>query len=206
MRLCGLVLVVLTVAGSTVARGQATGGTVIVTGGGGASRVTKGAKRPQGFSSEPPPLLLKAKTVFVSNAGSDAGLFPHPFTGTQDRAYGYFCDKIDDNDHFSRVNVPADADLVLEVSMNAPPGSVAGNKSKGTGDALPTFKIVAYDRASHYILWVVSQTVDEANLQKTHDRNFDAAIDSAFTQFMATATGTPIPPPPPPPKVTVDTP
>ncbi|HEY2118708.1 MAG TPA: hypothetical protein VGH37_05940 [Candidatus Acidoferrum sp.] len=28
-----------------------------------------------------PPAILTAKRIFVSNAGADSGLFPHPFTG-----------------------------------------------------------------------------------------------------------------------------
>lgn len=186
-----VLLASLLLAAPGVAFAQATGGTVVVAGGG-ASGVTKAAKRPQGFTSAPPPLLLKAHTVFVSNAGADAGLFPHPFTGTQDRTYGYFCDRIDDADHFERVDNPADADIVLEVSLIAPPGSVSGSKSIGTGDALPAFKLVAYDRPTHYILWAVNQTVDKATLQKTHDKNLDAAVDSVFNQFMAAAMGKPM--------------
>jgi hypothetical protein len=38
-----------------------------------------------------PPQLVDAKTVFISNAASDSGLFPHPFTGDPDRAYNEFC-------------------------------------------------------------------------------------------------------------------
>ncbi|MGD0444845.1 MAG: hypothetical protein ABSA39_13005, partial [Edaphobacter sp.] len=34
-----------------------------------------------------PPQLLNAKKVFISNAGADSGLFPHPFSGDPDRAY-----------------------------------------------------------------------------------------------------------------------
>ena len=193
-------LLLLATSAAAAAHAQApAGGTVVVTGGGAAS-VSRAAKRPKGFSSDVPPLLLKARKIFISNGGSDAGLYPHPFSGTQDRAYGYFCDKMDDIDHFQRVDNPADADIVLEVSMISPPGSVNGSKSRGVGDALPTFKLIAYDRPSHYILWVVSQTVDSANLQKTHDKNFDAAIDDVIAQFMAAATGTPMPQSPTPPK------
>ena len=32
-----------------------------------------------------PSLLLSAKKVFISNAGADSGLFPHPFSGDPDR-------------------------------------------------------------------------------------------------------------------------
>jgi hypothetical protein len=33
-----------------------------------------------------PPALLTARTVFVSNAGADSGLFPSPFSGDPDSA------------------------------------------------------------------------------------------------------------------------
>jgi hypothetical protein len=36
----------------------------------------------QGVATAPvPPALGVAKTVFISNAGADSGLFPHPFSG-----------------------------------------------------------------------------------------------------------------------------
>jgi hypothetical protein len=37
-----------------------------------------------------PPAIVAAKKVFVSNAGSDSGLFPHPFSGGPDCAYNQF--------------------------------------------------------------------------------------------------------------------
>jgi hypothetical protein len=37
-----------------------------------------------------PPPLLNAKKVFISNAGADSGLFPHPFSGDPDRPYNQF--------------------------------------------------------------------------------------------------------------------
>ena len=37
-----------------------------------------------------PPAIASAKTIFVSNAGADAGLFPEPFSGDEARAYTEF--------------------------------------------------------------------------------------------------------------------
>ena len=54
-----------------------------------------------------------------------------------------------------------------------------------TTDPLPTFKLTIYDRPTHYVLWTISQTIDPANLQKTHDKNFDTALDSVVQQFEA---------------------
>jgi hypothetical protein len=61
-------------------------GLVVVFGG-----VMTNAQQPAPLAVAPvPPQLLNAKKVFISNAGADSGLFPHPFTGDPDRAYNEF--------------------------------------------------------------------------------------------------------------------
>ncbi|WP_263378781.1 hypothetical protein [Granulicella paludicola] len=151
----------------------------------GSGSTTKEADRPQGTSAPLPGQLSQVKRVFLSNGGSDAGLFPHPFTGTQDRAYGYFYAALAGNTRYQLVSQPSQADAVVELALAAPLGSLGGDKSKGTTDPLPTFKLTIYDRPTHYVLWTISQTIDPANLQKTHDKNFDTALDSLLSQFEA---------------------
>jgi len=148
---------------------------------------TKSAKRPQGTNAPIPPALTSAHKVFLANGGSDAGLFPHPFTGTQDRAYGYLYQALSAGGRFQIVDSPAKADIVLELQLSSPLGPLGNNKQKGTADPLPTFKLIVYDRPSHYVLWTITQTIDPANLQKTHDKNFDTALDLLIAQLMDTA-------------------
>ena len=155
----------------------------IVTGPPGPGRVTKSADRPQGINSPVPALLVTAHKVFISNGGAEAGLFPHPFSGTQDRAYGYFYKTLADGKRFEIVGSPAEAELVMDLTLSAPTGSYGGDKQHGTEDALPVFKLVIYDRPTHYALWTLSQTIDKAALQKTHDKNFDDALDLLTTQL-----------------------
>jgi len=57
----------------------------------------------------------------------------------------------------------------------------------GASDPLPTFKLTVFDRPTHYVLWTVSQTIDPANLQKTHDKNFDDALSSLLQQLLLAA-------------------
>lgn len=152
------------------------------------AQFTRTDERPTGISAPVPPLLLSARTVFLSNAGADAGLFPHPFTGTQDRGFGAFLKAITMNKRFTVVDSPAGADLVLELQLMAPLGSLGGNKQAGTTDPLPTFRLVIYDRPTHYVLWTITQTIDPAALQKSHDRNFDQALDQ-LEQQLFTVTG-----------------
>jgi hypothetical protein len=65
---------------------------------------------------------------------------------------------------------------VLELQLSAPNGPTNANKQKGASDPLPMFRPVIWDRTTHYVLWALTESKDPANLQKTHDRNFDDAI------------------------------
>ena len=81
---------------------------------------------------------------------------------------------------------PADADLVLELQLTAPMGSTRSmdvNKINGASDPVPMFRLAVYDRETHYILWVLTQSIEVAFLQKTHDRNFDDALTALLLEF-----------------------
>jgi len=123
-----------------------------------------------------PPLLLTAKKVFISNAGADSGLFPHPFTGDPDRAYNEFYSNVESWGHYQLVASPVEADLVFELQLTAPNGPSNANKQNGASDPLPMFRLVIYDRPTHYVLWALTESIEPAALQKTHDHNFDEAL------------------------------
>jgi hypothetical protein len=124
-----------------------------------------------------PPAIFAAKKVFVSNAGADSGLFPHPFTGSPDRAYNQLYDSLQGWGRYELVADPQDAELVFELRLTAPAGPTNANKQKGASDPLPMVRLVIFDRKTHYILWAITESILPANLQKTHDRNFDEAIE-----------------------------
>ena len=125
-----------------------------------------------------PPLLMSAKTAFISNAGADSGLFPHPFSGDPDRAYNEFYADFVSWGRYQLVSSPAEADLVFELQLMAPNGPANADKTKGASDPLPMLRLVIYDRATHYALWALTESIAPANLQKTHDHNFDEAVSS----------------------------
>jgi hypothetical protein len=64
-----------------------------------------------------PPALLTGKKIFVSNVGADSGLFPHPFSGTPDRAYNQFYAAVQKWGRYQCVADPSDADLVFELRL-----------------------------------------------------------------------------------------
>lgn len=140
-----------------------------------------------------PAELTAAKTVFVSNAGADSGLFPEPFSGDPNRGYSEFYNYLSASGAFTVVNDPSQADLVLELRLFAPYGPTNPSKLRGAADPLPMFRLVVYDRKTHYVLWTVTQSVDLAYLQKTHDRNFDQALTAVLNQLLQVAGRPPAP-------------
>ena len=123
-----------------------------------------------------PPQLLNAKTIFISNAGADSGLFPHPFSGDPDRAYNELYADVVSWGRYRIVSSPNQADLVYELQLTAPSGPSNADKTKGASDPLPMLRLVIYDRPTHYVLWALTESIAPANLQKTHDHNFDEAV------------------------------
>jgi hypothetical protein len=139
-------------------------------------------------STPPAPIpaeLLSARKIFVSNAGADSGLFPHPFSGDPNRGYNELFVDLHALIQFELVSSPAQADLVLELRLVAPYGPTSPNKQNGAADPLPMFRLVVYDRPSHYVLWTFTNTVEVALKQQTHDRNFDEAVSNLVAGFQA---------------------
>jgi hypothetical protein len=137
-----------------------------------------------------PQALLNAKTVFISNAGADSGLFPHPFSGDPDRPYNQFYSAMQSWGRYEIVGDPSQADIVIELQLIAPPGPSSGNKVNGASDPLPMFRLVIYDRKTHYVLWALTESIMVAYIQKTHDNNFDSALTS-LTQDLKRVTSAP---------------
>jgi len=130
-----------------------------------------------------PRAILAAKTIFVSNGGSDSGLFPEPFSGDPNRAYTQFYAALKAAGHFEFAADPIDADLVLELQLMAPNGPTNGSKVYGASDPLPMFRLVIYDRKTHYVLWVMTESIEAAIGQKNHDHTFDNALNALVQDF-----------------------
>jgi hypothetical protein len=138
-----------------------------------------------------PAPLLSAKKVFISNAGADSGLFPHPFSGDPDRPYNEFYADVKSWGRYEIVDDPADADLVFELHLTAPNGPQNPSKQNGASDPLPMFRLTILDRKTHYVLWALTESIGFAYLQKTHDHNFDVAL-GALTDDLKRLTSTPV--------------
>ncbi|HEX4319465.1 MAG TPA: hypothetical protein VHZ52_01080 [Acidobacteriaceae bacterium] len=142
------------------------------------------AQQPNYNDSGPVPSAIpNAKTIFVSNAGADSGLFPEPFSGDPNRAYAELYSSLKASGKYEMASDPSEADLVLEVQLTAPNGPTKGSKVYGASDPVPMVRLVIYDRKSHYALWAITESIEIAFRQKTHDRNFDDAIAALVAEF-----------------------
>ena|SRR5271165_1746020 len=145
------------------------------------------AQSPTATPEAPVPQALRtASKIFVSNAGGDSGLFPSPFSGDTNRGYKQLFAGLKANGQYELVSDPSGADLVLELQLTSPSGSTRSidvNKVNGAADPVPMFRLVVYDRKTHYILWAFTRSIEIAFLQKTHDRNFDDALTAILLEF-----------------------
>lgn len=134
-----------------------------------------------------PPAIGAAKKVFLSTEGSDGGLFPHPFSGTESRAYDQLYAALQQWGRYELVGNPADADLVFDIELLSPKGPQGANKVTGASDPLPEVRLAIYDRPTHYVLWSMTEQIEPANLQRTHDRNFDQAMEALMADLKSVA-------------------
>src|SRR5271165_1008827 len=132
-----------------------------------------------------PPALVNVKTVFLSNGGADGGLFPQPFSGDPNRGYFALFDQLKAMGKYELVSDPSQADVVMELHLLAPYGPKDMSKQLGSADPLPFFQLSIYDRSTHYVLWTITEPVEIAFKQKTHDRNFDDAIGKLVADIQA---------------------
>jgi hypothetical protein len=151
------------------------------------------AQQPASPQDAPMPSAISAaRSIFVSNAGADSGLFPEPFTGDANRGYNQLYAALKASGKYDLVSDPSAADLVLELQLTAPNGPSKGSKVNGASDPVPMFRLVIYDRKTHYVLWALTASIDIAFRQKTHDRNFDDALQALVYEFESISGKSPV--------------
>jgi hypothetical protein len=114
-----------------------------------------------------PPAILAAKKIFLSNSGASSSFY----SGDQNRAYNQLYAGLQGSGFFQMVGDPSDADLVLELQFSEPvPGST-------------TFRLLIYDRKTHFLLWTLLEPITICARQKTCDSNFDEALSVLLLNF-----------------------
>jgi hypothetical protein len=121
--------------------------------------LTFGQQAPAVGAAPVPPVIFTAKRVFVSNAGADSRLFPHPFSGNADRAYDQFYGALQGWGRYELVAEPEEAELVFELQLMGPSGPANPNKKKGAADPLPMFRLAIIDGRTHFVLWAMTESI-----------------------------------------------
>jgi len=133
------------------------------------------AEKPQNPPPAPiPAQIFTAKKIFISNGGSTIDTF-----GIPSLAYDEFYAGIKNWGKYELVASPADADLVYEVSFDAPIGAVGVPQLFETRtNSVFQCRLQILDPKTHVVLWRVTEHVEIAALQSTWRKNFDKAMAS----------------------------
>jgi hypothetical protein len=130
-----------------------------------------------------PSQILTAKKVFISNAGGLLDL--NIVSGDPRRDYNEFYAAMQTWGHYSLVGSPAEADLVVQISIIYIPRQ-SGNETV----PFPSFRVALLDPKSNVTLWVLDEfLVDKPNLglifKKNRDKVFDEAIEKLVSDLKA---------------------
>jgi hypothetical protein len=121
-----------------------------------------------------PSQILTARNVFLSNAGGLLDL--NTVSGDPRRDYNQFYAAVKDWGRFNLVASPAEADLVLQISITSIPRQIGGEIVP-----FPAFKLTLIDPKTSIVLWALDEfLVDRPGisliLKKNRDKIFDTAI------------------------------
>lgn len=122
-----------------------------------------------------PSQILTAKKVFISNAGVNT-----------DRNYSVFYAAIKSWGRYELVAAPADADLVLEISLSSQITGVGGSKESGCDSSSASwFKLVLLDPKTRIALWTLTENIKPFARQKTGEKNIDDADNKLVDDLKA---------------------
>jgi hypothetical protein len=125
-----------------------------------------------------PAQLSTAHTVFLANAGSNTD-------ADSSYAYSSVYRKLEEWGGSPLATTPADADVLLELSVDA--YVFAG--AAPTGAPVWHLHLAIRDPKTDALLWVVNEPVQNAVLASSRSRNFDAAITKLIADLKVLSAG-----------------
>jgi hypothetical protein len=121
------------------------------------------------LSQAPVPAQIKtARKLFISNAGGE----PSSGNADPDRGYNELYGAIQGMGNYELVAGPAEADLVLELSVVLSP---AQRDSR--------IRWVVLDPKTRVTLWALTEYVRDTYLPETHRKNFDLAMTEIMNDY-----------------------
>jgi len=125
-----------------------------------------------------PSQILRAKKVFVVSAMGDRDPRIAKYIGGPDGIYNQFYADVKSSGRFELVSAPADADLVLQVTLGLSP--VIGYAG---------FKLSILDPKTNILLWTISEPIDPAILAKNARKNIAQSLSRLADDVKTVSSG-----------------
>lgn len=127
-----------------------------------------------------PPAIAAARKVFISNAGAD-NLSRIVFSGAPNRCYNDFYRQVQALDRFEIVSNPAEADIVLEISLRFSEARVNNTIRQWL------LRLRILDPKTRIVLWSFDASSEQGGVRATSDRNLDVAMNQIVSDLKALA-------------------
>jgi hypothetical protein len=132
-----------------------------------------------------PAQIVAAKRVFVSNGGADS----HFKQLGLRRSYDQFYAGLKEWGYYDLVNSPADADVVLEISLQNQLDKYGNNL-----EIVPVLRLAVLDPKSHTTLWVFTEELEAGRFYVVgghQDEKFDKAMKRIVADVKGLAVSAP---------------
>ncbi len=116
-----------------------------------------------------PSQVVNAKRVFIANAYGDNDPRFAKYFGGPDGVYNQFYANVKSLGKYDLVSAPADADLVLEVTLGTLPAEHAS-------PLYPRFRLAILDPRTNVLLWTISEPIEGAILTSTARKHVTATL------------------------------
>lgn len=135
-----------------------------------------------------PAQILAAKKVFIGNAGGDFD--PDVWTGGPARLYNEFYASMKSWGRYELVGAPADADLVMELSLSTQVGATNVYSGSGGSKMNVQLRLALVDPKTHICLWGLNKGKAVALLKENRDKDFDQLLAGLVEDLKALTTPT----------------
>lgn len=126
-----------------------------------------------------PSQITSAKRVFIANAAGNNDSRVAKYVGGPDGIYNQFYADVKSTARFDMVSSPAEADLVLEVTIALFP----------VAPSYPSFRLAVLDPKSNVLLWTIAEPVDPALLAKTARKHIAESLGRLADDLKNVSTG-----------------
>jgi hypothetical protein len=138
------------------------------------------ASDPTSYVAPVPRAIAAARKVFISNAGAD-NLSRIVFSGAPNRCYNDFYRQVQALDRFEIVSNPAEADIVLEISLRFSEARVNNTIRQWL------LRLRILDPKTQIVLWSFDASSEQGGIRATSDRNLDVAMNQIVSDLKALA-------------------